>query len=512
MRTFFNIQNPVSAPSANLFLSYLALAFLLMVQSCNKESVNSTISSKSSLLDTSKYVIGAHGELILKNNFHIIENGYKLAIQNDHIYKVEIASGKLVKDFGEYIPYGKVQNFQRSAALASPSTSVKSSSEFFQPQTSSPVYASTSWVAAEEWHNTGANPINYFSTTCVVPPMPTIQQNQTYAFWIGLLPLTGVYNAGNTSIVQPILNYGAAPQSTVTNSYQVFNYFFWQTLVNNQIITHAAMTTPTTVTPGTSLKLIITYSGTTSGSFDYVSNIVNAAGTSITPIMDITINNTYLNGSSSGNISIPSVSESNFADIVLEDPNLATGISSESEYPNTVSFQRFVSLSNVTLSTGNPGIYNYPATIGWYNPLSTPNPDAQLGESAQIFSSNNNNTTTPGQIRLWYGPIPAPSISGNPNFNSTYTSTSGYITGVPGSTVTVTATVNNENGYYGLSCNLGSGYTFTNGYTSLSVSGNNVGGSRSASQTLIMPASGSIPYTASLSQQHTGTTGTISVQ
>jgi hypothetical protein len=420
--------------------------FLVIFSACKKDLDNlRTITNRPVLVDTSQYVLGAHGELILKSNFHIIEKGYKLTIQNQHVYKVEIASGKFVEDFGDYKPINSTsQNNTTSTLKSTPSTAVDftNSSEDPSSKTINSVYGpSSGWVAAEEWHNIAANPINYFSTGCLVPILPTTQNNQTFSFWIGLSPSSG----GNGSIVQPILNYGQTPQSNVTNSYQVFNYFFWVSGVNN----NAAMTTPELVASGSNVKFIISYSGITGGSYDYVSNILNASGLPITPTMNITVGNQYLNGLSSGNIDIPAVSESNYADIVLEDRPVSPYITSRSEYPNTLPYTSYVAMTSITLSTGNPGQYNYPATIPWY-PITTGAPGGpQLGENAQIVSNNNNNPTIPGQINLWYACATPTSQITNPSWiNSTKTLSWGAVSGATQYDVIINNGPNGGGAYY----------------------------------------------------------------
>ena len=365
--------------------------------------MNNTSTHANTLVDTSAYTISAHGKKILKSNLHLIEAGYKIAILNGHVYKMEIATNKPVEDFGEYHPATGTPGAGAPSTKTADSTAAQAISS---KKTRGATYASSGWVAGEEWHNTtGVGPtINYFSATCTVPYLPITQNDQTFAFWIGVSPESGGAGvAANTStIVQPILNYGPDVYTYGGNYYQVFSVFDWgpDGAGNNE-----AYTVPTTVTAGTNIKFIIQYTGLTGTSYDYVSEIRNAStGATLSTDMPITINN-VANNNSGGPITIPAIPALNYADIVFEDPR--DNITGSSEYPNTgPTVPAYIAMTNITISTGNPGAYTYPANLGWY-PVSTPG-GAQNGESAQIVNTNNNNATTPGQVNLWWGPIPPP--------------------------------------------------------------------------------------------------------
>jgi hypothetical protein len=359
--------------SAKQLLSLFSLFLFIIFWGCKKDLDNTSPALDNHLsVDTSQFVIGPHGERILKKNFHIIDSGYKLAIQNGHIYKVEIASGKMAEDFGEY----------RAGASPNPFGVLTSKGKNI-------TYGnSAGWVAATEWDNTGSNPINGFSATTIVPPLPSEGVSQTFAFWIGLSSETD----GDGNIVQPILNYGQAPQATWQNQYQVFNYFYWGS--------GAALTQPATVYPGNTIWYSISFSGETETSngesYDYVSNVYNSSGGSQTPTMNITVgNDEYLNGLGTGFTTIPFVAESNSAYVVLEDP-ISPGIGSSAQYPNN---QPYVAVSDIAISTGPPRTFTYPSPLGWTKVYT---PGAQNGEYPQIVNTNNNNTSSPGQIDLWY--------------------------------------------------------------------------------------------------------------
>src|ERR1700683_196264 len=151
-------------PSRKLPLFLCGVFSIVIFSACKKDLNNLKPAGNNALLvDTSGYVVGAHGELIPQKNFHIIEKGYKLAIQNQHVYKVEIASGKLVEDFGVYGPVTtRLQNNMSSTSMMTPSGTVDATnlSRAESSKGSNSLFGTSSgWVAAEEWQNPYPFPI-----------------------------------------------------------------------------------------------------------------------------------------------------------------------------------------------------------------------------------------------------------------------------------------------------------------------------------------------------------------
>ena len=391
--------------------TFIIFLFFAM-QACKKEGTNSTGGQTSNSNDPNLYTTNVHGKPILKKNLHLIEDGYKVVIQNGHVYKMEKTSGNLVEDFGEFHNSPDNKSASNTTALHSPIQKVN-----LNHNTGSS--SSTGWVAAVEWQNTSSSPINKFSATCTVPPMPSIQIDQPYTFWIGMENLGAqTTNPINDVVLQPILSYGVnvyIPANKTyygNNNYEVYNVYDYYTASTPQNPTRENVelfTVPVPVSPGTQIQFLITGIGTTGNSYDYVSKIINpTTGAVLGNPLNLTINYTALwtgGANLSSTTTVPSIPLLKYAEVVLEDPNPAkgiAGITSESDYPNTTPAQSYVAIKNISISTGNPGVNNYPSTLSWYQIPNTTN--EFLGENAQIVSTNNNNSSSPGQINLWYAP------------------------------------------------------------------------------------------------------------
>ena len=338
--------------------------------------------------------------MMLKSHVHLIEKGYKLAIQGGHIYKAEIATNKLVEDFGEF-------HFPKVDRAAKKPTAVTDATPNLLPRRSNGLkYTSTGWVAAEEYHNLfGGSTINYFSATCVVPPLPANQVGQSFAVWIGLSPASDGFNqSGNGPfILQPILAYGPPFEN---NNYGIFNYFIW--LDNNNNV-NVASSQAAAVRPGDNIQYVIQYTGETNGSLNFLEEMVDLSNGQVqTPNLVVSVAN--------DNITIPSL---NFADIVAEIPTGAQ-INNINEYPsepqNAPNSANAV-VTNIVLSSGSPGGNLYVTGLAWI-PTGTPNGNS-FGETATVVSSNNNDPASPGTVDLWFGPAPAPTYA---SFNITNSS------------------------------------------------------------------------------------------
>lgn len=362
----------------HLILSAVFLFLLFIIQGCKKDSASlpkplATMTQA----DTSQYVLGYHG-LIPKS--HIIGEGYKLVIKGGHVYKAETATNNLVEDFGEI-------HFPPAGAAVKNNTAVTSTTPRpIQEKSGNLKFGgSYNWLGAEQWVNPNGGTINYFSATCVVPPLPSSAQNQAYGIWIGLSPdANGNGPSGASYILQPILAYG---DPAGNNGYTVFNYFIWGNGVGDQ-----AMTTPESVSVGTNIKYVIQY---TTGTYDYQLQILNAStGLALTPNLPVT---------NADGEPIPAM---NYATVVAEIPTGAPEITSLQEYPyEPANYPNSADavISNIALSYGNPTGANYPATIGWNLVSVSGN---SLGETATVPSNNNNNAGSPGTIDLWFGQAP----------------------------------------------------------------------------------------------------------
>ncbi|KAJ7042337.1 hypothetical protein C8F04DRAFT_1176492 [Mycena alexandri] len=107
----------------------------------------------------------------------------------------------------------------------------------------------TGWVTFASWLNTASSPISSFTTTWTVPPVPATNHDQTIFLFNSIEP-----NAGD-AILQPVLQYLDSA-----------NTFF---------------TTPVQTSAGATLNGIITLTGSSGSSYNYISQFTNIPGTAL---------------------------------------------------------------------------------------------------------------------------------------------------------------------------------------------------------------------------------------
>ncbi|KAF8313645.1 hypothetical protein DL93DRAFT_2228411 [Clavulina sp. PMI_390] len=122
------------------------------------------------------------------------------------------------------------------------------------------------WIAYAHWYNTGASPIQSYTTTWTVPPIPARNDGQT------LFTFNSIEPASGNAIVQPVLQYG--PTAAGGGAYYAVASWY---LVGNQTY----YTRPVRVSVGTVLNGIISLTGSSGASFNYVTSFTNIAGTSL---------------------------------------------------------------------------------------------------------------------------------------------------------------------------------------------------------------------------------------
>ncbi|KAF8310651.1 hypothetical protein DL93DRAFT_2099271 [Clavulina sp. PMI_390] len=114
----------------------------------------------------------------------------------------------------------------------------------------------TGWIAYAYWLNTLTTPINYFTSTWVVPSTPASVDGQTVFLFNSIEP-----NAGN-AILQPVLQFGASAAGggnywAVANWYGINNVYYYTALQ--------------TVSTGQSLQGVITLTGSSGSTYNYLS-------------------------------------------------------------------------------------------------------------------------------------------------------------------------------------------------------------------------------------------------
>jgi hypothetical protein len=378
---------------SSILLPAVFIFLLCVVQSCTKTPLGlSKPSTATNQADTSQYVQTLQG-MLPRTKVHYLQPGEKLTILGGHIYRANKATNTVVEDLGEF-------RFTSAGSTAQkPTTVTGTTGSPIRHISAARALGSQGWVADKEWENTNGGTITLFTTTSVVPPLPSTAAGQAYAIWIGVSPESdGFGTIPNTPfIIQPALAYGFP--STSADYYQIMTYFIWG---DNNVV----MMPPTRISPGTSYQSVIECTANVGGSFDYLEEIVNPANNE-----PLTASLTITDGDY-GNMPIPAL---NFADVVLEIPQgpNAPQITSYNEYPNEpANYPNSANavITDIFLTWGNAGTYNFPATLDWYtDPVGSNN---YLRETATVPNANDNNPGSPGTIDLWFGPAP-PTV---PNF------------------------------------------------------------------------------------------------
>jgi hypothetical protein len=130
------------------------------------------------------------------------------------------------------------------------------------------------------WQNNGAEPINYFTTTWVVPPAPSSDDGQTVYLFNGLQPSTGT-----TWILQPVLQWG--PSAEGGGAYWAIGN--WYVPPPNLGLT-AQQTSLIQVNPGDELQGVMVLTAQSASDFSYVSKFIGHSSIDLTvtdiPVLD----------------------------------------------------------------------------------------------------------------------------------------------------------------------------------------------------------------------------------
>jgi len=180
-----------------------------------------------------------------KSKVHFIEKGYQLNIDGGHYQKVEIATGKMVEDFGEVNPVNEnIINIGKGST------------------TNGVVPAPSGWITYASWSNdtTKGTPINLFNTSWVVPKAPITDEGQTLFLFNGM---QDGFTA-SSHILQPVMQWG--PSAAGGGSY-------WS-ITNWYVGSSAFYGTLETVTTGTKLKGVMKVTGHSGKLFSYNSSFV----------------------------------------------------------------------------------------------------------------------------------------------------------------------------------------------------------------------------------------------
>lgn len=282
-----------------------------------------------------------------KSKVHILEDGQHISGKGGRLQIIETATGKVVKDLGPTSTKKRPEHLRRTVEQS------KSS-----PLQTVPAITDKGWIENTQWQNTGTQPIVYFSTTWVVPPVPSSDDDQIIFLFNGLQPDDGSH------ILQPVLQWGAA--NGTGKIWSITNWY-----ANSE--GGAAITkTPIQVNAGDVLQGVMTLTGQSGSEFSYHCSFVGHTS------VDIDANN---------------IDELTWAYETLE----AYGSQDEtkpvpqcSDYPNTP----LTAFTDIEIKTGSDLAHGTDATIDWQ----TETTFTDCGQQVVVVS----NASPGGIVYLYY--------------------------------------------------------------------------------------------------------------
>jgi hypothetical protein len=201
------------------------------------------------LTDTSDLVL-TPGGLRPRSLVHKLQPGEHVSLKGGRVRIIKTATGEVVKDLGESAKPGESE---KSASKKRPAT------PNLRP---TPGIPDVGWIENSQWRNGGTQPIVYFSTTWIVPPVPSsTDDGQTIFLFNGMQPDSGAH------ILQPVLQWGPSGAGG-GNYWSITNWYA------DGKGGPAAYQTPIQVNPGDVVQGVMTCTGQSGTEFNYQSSFV----------------------------------------------------------------------------------------------------------------------------------------------------------------------------------------------------------------------------------------------
>jgi hypothetical protein len=292
-------------------------------------------------LDTSDVVLTPGGGRP-RSLVHTLEPGHHVSLKDGRVRIIETATGKVVKDLGEYATHGNEPEAQPLAGQPGPT----------------PALPDIAWIENSQWRNGGANPIISFTTSWIVPPAPTSDDSQTVFLFNGLQPDDAAH------ILQPVLQWGSSGAGG-GKYWSIANWYAdgqGGTAVNSSVIQ---------VAPGTVLTGVITCTQQTATGFDYTCKFVGY------PSIDVSVTDA------------PQLTWA-FETLECYGSDFTKPLTQCSDYPPTP----LTAMYGIEIKTGTPGTAGTDATIEW----SAVTNFTDCGQSCEIVS----NDSPGGAVYLYY--------------------------------------------------------------------------------------------------------------
>jgi hypothetical protein len=451
----------------------LAIAFIFSVAGCKKDADLKAISPASlnaKMSQTDSMVMTPMG-LIPKSHVFQVENGYHLEIQNNRVLKMSDKTHTLMKDLA---------SIQQTNVISSNLQSNSIFKSHHDEIIHGPTVASN-WQTYSQWYNGSGVPINYFSTSWIVPSNPTnTTDNQYFYIFNALTPAQF-----SAEIIQPVLQWGNTLDGGGAH-WAIANWYGWADASGNQFF---AVSSLITVSPGTTLTGIITNTGNNgSGSQNYTCAFSGYSNT--LTIVKGDQSPGYENGIST-TVTIPTVSQESWAFEVLEAYNRTNthggyDVTQATDYPNDLK----VKMTNIKLLTNNST-----APLSWAPEIGS---NTYFGESCNIVSSNASGS---GEVDLYFHPIV---INGQAAYSwSSSGSGSGTISATPGALVSLNIAAFGPGNSVNFSMSGAQLSPPANSSNSVSITNNDI------PYTFVMPASGSVNWSANYTTPAGGGSGNI---
>ena len=281
-----------------------------------------------------------------RSRVYRLQPGEHVSTKGGRVRIIKTATGEVVKDLGEAGTPGTGES--------APTTKLSSTT---------PGISDIGWIENSQWHNTGSDPIIYFSTTWVVPPAPSSSDNQTIFLFNGMQPDSGAH------ILQPVLQWGKSYAGG--GSYWSITNWYADGQGGASVIGQALIQ----VNPGDVLQGVMTCTGkttTASGTeYNYKSSFVGH------PTADVTQTDSP---------------ELTWAYETLEcyGANFNLPLTQCSDYPNT----QLTAMYDIEIKTGTPGSSGTDATIEWFKSVNF----TDCGQNCVIVSNN----SPGGEVDLYY--------------------------------------------------------------------------------------------------------------
>lgn len=293
-----------------------------------------------------------------RSKVHYVEPGQHVSGHGGRLAIVQSATGKTVRDLGA-LPKAAKEKTKRAGKpmKVAEGPRIRARERPAAAPAAAPGPVTDGWIVYSGWTNSSANPISYFKTRWTVPPAPATESSQTVFLFNGIESF-----GADVFILQPVLQWGSS-HAGGGSYWSITNWYVGSD--------GSALFGPLIqVDPGDVLEGIMTLTGQTGSSFDYLSSFTGH------PTADLVVNN---------------VDELTWANETLE----CYAFAEFSDYPDT-SLTAFHDIE-IRLRTSASPFTEAQATIAW----DVHNSVTDNGQQCVILS----NDSPGGDVYLYYRSI-----------------------------------------------------------------------------------------------------------